>query len=155
MFMRPLSSATSLGVFCRMETKQHSVNTADVKRFILTDFWDSVLLPGLFCLQSFSIQIREREGLAFLTMWSSNNLQSSLSPAYHVTKVQGQQQWQTTAGTAMAIPVFEGKNGVTWIPTYTSIIEQLLPVVCHSLGCLNYGEAFLGLFRVFKHPKQR
>jgi len=37
MFVWPLSSATSLGVFCRIETKQHPVNTADEKRFILTD----------------------------------------------------------------------------------------------------------------------
>ena len=84
MFMWPLSTATSLGVFCRMETKQHPVNTADEKRFILTDFWGSVaLLAGLFCLQSFIMQM-EREDLAFLTMWSNNNLQFSLSPAYHV-----------------------------------------------------------------------
>ena len=42
MFMWPLSTATSLAVFCRMETKQHPVNTADEKRFVLNDFWDIV-----------------------------------------------------------------------------------------------------------------
>ena len=70
MFMWPLSSATSWGVFCRMETKKHPVNIADEKRFILTDFWVSVtLFSSLFCLQSFSMQFEKELGLAFLTKW--------------------------------------------------------------------------------------
>ena len=86
MFMWPLSSATSWEVFCRMETKKHPVNMANEKRFMLIYFWVSVaFFPGLSCLQSFSMQM-EKEGLAFLTMWSSNNLQSSLPTTYQVNR---------------------------------------------------------------------
>ena len=43
-----------------------------------------------------------------------------------------------TAGTAMAIPVFEGeKNDDAWILTYACIIEWPLRAVHCSLGHLN------------------
>ena len=66
--MWPLSSAISLGVFCRIETKQHQVTTADKKRFVLTDFWGSVaLIPAQFLIKC----AIEREG------WCHNHLKSA------------------------------------------------------------------------------
>ena len=41
-----------------------------------------------------------------------------------------------TAGTTMAIPVFEGENGVAWILTYACDTKWPLQAVCCSLGYL-------------------
>ena len=59
--------------------------------------------------------------------------------------IQGRRQryGRYAAGTAMAVPVFEGEKWRRWILTYACVIEWSLRAVRRSLGCLR------GLLRTF------